>query len=156
MEYSQHHADGAVTYTESELITPVSAGSQRALRQSFSQSWAPSQDLGEDASQHSTLQADAEEEEAFLEAVTKQQGSARGQEQPELLLKCRALGAAGWAWQCVLKERMSCSTGAVSLPSTQICPVAACRLLPADVVLATMRDGSVWTVHVKVLLSYFT
>ena len=112
VESSKEHADGAVTYTETEPITPIPAGSQRALRQSFSQGWATNPDLGEDASQQSTAQADAEEEEAFLEAVTGRHGSARGQEPPQLLLKCRAVGAAGWAGQCVLKESTSCSTGA--------------------------------------------
>ena len=115
VESSKHHADGAVTYTKHEKGIAIPAGSQRALRQSFSHRWAPSQDLGEDASQQSTVQADAEEEEAFLEAVTKQQGPARGQEQPQLLLKCRAVGAAGWAGQCVLNENAACSTGAVHL-----------------------------------------
>ena len=112
---NKDHADGTVTYTKTERITPVPAGSQRALRQTFSQGWAPSQDLREDASQQSTLQADAEEEEAFLEAVTKQQGPVMGQEPPQLLLKYRTVGAAGWAGQCVLSENTSCSTGAVHI-----------------------------------------
>ena len=115
MESSKHHADGAVTYTKHEKSMAVPAGSRRALRQSFSQGWAPSQDLREDASQQSTSQADAEEEEAFLEAITKQQGPVMGQAPPQLLLKYRAVGAAGWGGQCVLSENTSCSTGAVRL-----------------------------------------
>ena len=131
MESSKDHADGTVTYTKTELITPVTAGSQRGLRQTFSQGWAP-KDLREDASQQSTLQADAEEEEAFLEAVTKQQGPVMGQEPPQLLLKYRAVGAAGWAGQCVLKETTSCSTGAVYL-AMRLALIAGCPLLPEDV-----------------------
>ena len=141
VESSKHQAAGAVVYTKTELTTHVPAGSQRALRQSLSQGWASSQDLGEEASQQSTMQTNAEEEEAFLEAVTRQQASARGQEPPQLLLKCRAVGAASWAGRCVLKENTSCSTGAVRL-AMGACLAAAWQLLSEDAVPVTMRDGS--------------
>lgn len=108
LESSEQSPDGAMTFTAIGQITRVTSRSEAELFLSSSQALQSAEDVLEGAEQQGAWQNDAEEEEAFLEAVTRQQQS---QHPSELLLKCRWTGASDWACWYVLREGASCTTG---------------------------------------------
>ena len=116
LESSEQRPDGAVTFTAFGQIIRVSAHSEKALFLAFIPGLQSAGDALEGLEQQGTWQNNAEEEEAFLEAVTRQQPSQRP---TDLLLKCRWAGAADWACWHVLKEAQSCTTGICCSPLSQ-------------------------------------
>ena len=124
LESSEQRPDGAVTFTAIEQITRVPAHSGAALSPGYSQALQAEEGALEGAEQQGAWQNDAEEEEAFLEAATRQQPS---QPPSDLLLKCRWAGASDWACWHVLREDMTCTTGTLahlsphSQPTAHVC-----------------------------------
>ena len=110
LESSEQRPDGAVTFTAFGQIARVPAHSEAELFLSSSQAMHADEDGLEGTEDHGAWHNDAEEEEAFLEAVTRQQPSQRPS---DLLLKCRWTGASDWACWHVLREGTSCTTGVI-------------------------------------------
>ncbi len=108
LESSEQRPDGAVTFTTTGQISRVSACSEAELFIGSSQAVQAAEGALEGAEGQGAWQNDAEEEEAFLEAVTRQQ---QPQHPSDLLLKCRWAGASNWACWHVLREGTSCTTG---------------------------------------------
>ena len=120
LESSEQRSDGAVTFTAIGQITKVPAHSGAALSPGSSHALRGEEGSLEGAEQQGGWRNDAEEEEAFLEAVTRQQPS-----QCDLLLKCRWAGASDWACWHVLREGASCTTGTFRISPLQMsaaCP----------------------------------
>ena len=108
---SVQQADGSLSFTEAGQITRVPAGSEAALSHGICQDFMASYDASADGSaQQRAWRDDAEEEEAFLESVTRQHASQQ-QQACEWLLKCRCSGTRVWTCQLVLREAMCCTIG---------------------------------------------
>ena len=111
LESSEQQADGRLTFTETGRVNKVPAGSKIALAHSGFQGLKAAREASEHAAEQGIWHSDAEEEEAFLEAVNRQQGAYAPQQSDELLLQCRWAGAVQWVCHQVLREGTSCSTG---------------------------------------------
>lgn len=110
---SVQQADGSLSFTQAGQVTRVPAGSETALPHSICQDSMASHDASADGSaQQGAWRNDAEEEEAFLEAVTRQHTSQQQQQQASMwLLKCRCSGTRDWTCQHVLREATCCTIG---------------------------------------------
>ena len=97
-----------MTFTAGGRITQVLAGCKVELSPGSSQDLQAAEGALNGNMQHGSWQNNAEEEEAFLEAATRQQPS---QPSGDLLLKCRWAGAGDWACWHVLTEGTLCTTG---------------------------------------------
>lgn len=127
LESSERRPDGAVTFTANGRISKVPAGSAAELFPSSSQALYAAEGAVDSIEQQGAWRSDAEEEEAFLEAVTRQQLT---QHSGNLLLKCRWAVASDWACWHVLREGTACTAGTshpCHAPAPSRCRRLSCR-----------------------------